>query len=177
MNLKPYFEKALPYEEYISLLGENLELYQHHYKKFTIPGAQEEKIRKYKSLKILVLAEPWCGDCTAILPIVGKIAETIGAWSVKVLLRDKNLDLMEQFLTRGGLAIPILLFLTEDYSLLSRWGPRPEVVQQIFEDHRSQIQDGKIEKSAVIKKIRNFYARDRGQAIMKDILNTLKKHM
>jgi len=53
-------------------------------------------------------------------------------------------------------------------------GPRPKAAQNIFEKHRSLIEKGKIEKSEVIKKIRQFYAKDRGQSIVKEILENLK---
>ena len=177
MDLKSYFEKALTYEEYVALLGENLALHQQHYKKFEIPGEEAKEIKRIKPLKILVLTEPWCGDSLAIFPVVRKMSETNGTWTVKVLLRDQNTELMDHFLTRGGRAVPIFLFLSddEDYSLVFQWGPRPAVTQEIFEKHRQQIEDGKIKKVEVIKKIRYFYAKDRGKAILTELLSTFKE--
>lgn len=162
-------------EEYLDRLGENLALHNFHYKKFQVSPQQVREIRAIKPFNILVLTEPWCGDSLAIFPVVGKIAETNGSWTIKVLLRDQNLDLMDQFLTRGGRAIPIFLFLDEGYTPLFNWGPRPKVVQQIFEDHRQQIQNGEIKRERVIKKIRKFYSQDRGQEILKDLLHTIKE--
>jgi thiol-disulfide isomerase/thioredoxin len=179
LNLKSYFEKGLTDEEYISFLGENRALHQLHYKKFEIPGEEAKEIKRMKPLKILVLTEPWCGDSLAIFPVIRKIAEFNGTWTIKVVLRDQNLELMDQFLTRGGRAVPIFLFLSngedDDYSLIFRWGPRPKAVQEIFETHRQHIKNGKIKKMEVIQKIRNFYARDRGKAILTELLSILKE--
>jgi hypothetical protein len=177
MDLASYFEKALTYEEYVSLLGENLALHQQHYKKFEISWEEAKEIKRIKPLKILVLTEPWCGDSLAIFPVVRKIAEVNGTWMIKVLLRDQNTELMDQFLTHGGRAVPIFLFLSDEkrYSLLFHWGPRPAVTQEIFEKHRQQIKDGKIKKVEVLKKIRNFYAKDRGKAILSELLSTFKE--
>jgi hypothetical protein len=179
MDLKSYFEKGLTYGEYVSLLRENITLHQQHYKKFEIPEKEAKEIKQIKPLKILVLTEPWCGDSLAIFPVVRKIAEFNGTWTIKVLLRDQNLELMDQFLTHGGRAVPIFLFLSDgddDYcSLVFHWGPRPRAAQEIFEKHRQQIKNGKIEKVEVIKKIRNFYAKDRGKAILTELLSTFKE--
>lgn len=150
MNLENHFEKASTYEEYESLLGENLKLHQQHYKKSEITEKEASEIRK--------------------------IAETNGNFSIKVLLRDQNLELMDQFLTRGRRAIPILIFLSEDFSFICKWGPRPLVTQEIYEKHRQQIKENKIEKKEVIKKIRNFYAKDRGKAILTELLSNFKKY-
>ena len=170
MNLKNYFEKAMSYEEYVDKLGDNLALHQLHYKKCRISEEDEKKIKKIKPMNLLVLTEPWCGDSLAIFPVVRRIMEANDSWSMRILLRDENLDLMDQFLTMGGRSIPIFLFLAEDYSLLFKWGPRPKATRQIFEEHRQQIREGKIEKMEVIKKIRSFYAKDRGKAILSELL-------
>jgi hypothetical protein len=106
MDLKAYFEKGLPYDEYVTLLEENLPLHQQHYRKFDIPGEEAAEIKRLKPLNMIVLTEPWCGDSLAILPVVRKIAETNGRWTVKVLRRDENPELMARFLTRGSRSVP-----------------------------------------------------------------------
>jgi len=176
MNLKEHFEKALTYDDYVSLLGDNLALHRRHYGKFEISAEEGETIKGFKPVNIIVLTEPWCGDSLAIFPVVRKIAEANGNWDMKVLRRDENPDLMDRFLTRGARAVPIFLFLSTDSSLLFRWGPRPKAAQDIFELYREEFKQGKIEKSDVIKKIRNFYARDRGQAILAELLGIFKEH-
>jgi hypothetical protein len=175
MDLKAYFEKALPYDEYVTLLEENLALHQQHYRKFEISEEYANEIRRFKPLNIIVLTEPWCGDSLAILPVVRKIAETNGKWTLKVLRRDENPELMTQFLTRGSRSVPIFLFLSDDYSLVFPWGPRPRAAQEIFEEYREQFKQGKIEKSEIIKKIRNFYAGNRGKAILRELLEFFRE--
>jgi len=176
MNFNEYFDKAMSYEEYVSQLGEHCALHNLHYNKFSITPGEEARLKAAGPVKILVLTEPWCGDSLAVFPVVRKMAELNGTWEVRILLRDQNLELMDQFLTRGGRAVPIFFFIDGDGALIFKFGPRPKASQQIFEDHRQQIQDGKIEKMEVIKKIRNFYARDRGQAIITELLELLGTH-
>jgi hypothetical protein len=175
MNLKPFFDKALTYEEYVSQLGENLALHRRHYKKCEIPGESAAEIKGMKPLNILVLTEPWCGDSLAVFPVVKKITEANGKWTIKVLRRDENPELMDRFLTRGGRAVPIFLFLEENGSLIFRWGPRPKPAQDIFEHHRRELNEGKIEKNEIIKKIRKFYAKDHGKTILRELSSIFRE--
>ena len=50
----------------------------------------------------LVIAEGWCGDAAQIVPILNKITEASPKIDLKIVLRDENEALMEQFLTNGS---------------------------------------------------------------------------
>src|SRR5262245_56008644 len=54
-----------------------------------------------RPLHVLVLAEDWCGDVIANLPILGRLAAESGALDIRVFLRDQNLDLIDQYLNGG----------------------------------------------------------------------------
>jgi len=176
VNLLNEYQKGLSYKEYVNLLGDNLTLHELHYKKFLVEGEIGKKISGYKKLKILAITESWCGDSLALLPIVRKIAEINGKWEIKVLLRDVNLELMNQFLTKGVRGIPMFLFLDKEGELLFRWGPRPEAAIRIFENYRDQIAQGQIEKQDVIKKIRVYYAKDRGIETLAELFRLFDKN-
>jgi hypothetical protein len=57
----------------------------------------------------LVLTEGWCGDAAQTLPVINKFAEANSKIDLKVVLRDENDDLMNQFLTNGSRSIPKLI--------------------------------------------------------------------
>ncbi len=172
MNYKNDFDKALSVDEYISLLSDNYKLHQLHYKKAEIDG----ELPEIENLKILVITEPWCGDSTAIFPVLLKVFKEKGV-EIKVVLRDENPKLIDQYLTNGGRAIPIVLFLDEEGNLITKFGPRPQNAQVIFEQHRQDISDGKIEKKEVMLKIRTFYAKDRGKVISAEIINLVNEKL
>lgn len=175
MDLFEYYKNGVSMAEYELLLGENQKLHELHYRKFSPDLEKKQSIIGSGSTRILVITEPWCGDSLAVLPVVKKITEINGNWEIRIVLRDENPDLIDNFLTNGGRAIPVFLFLDGDYSLLFRWGPRPKAAQDIFEHHRELINNGLIEKTEVIKMIRKFYSKDRGNEIQKDILENLAK--
>ena len=125
MSLNKYIKDALTYEDYIDLLEKNLPLHQLHYKKFTISDEWLKEIKMLNSYQVLVITEPWCGDSLALLPVVRKICEARSDWELKIILRDKNPELIDQYLTNGGRAIPIFLFLDQKGDLVSVHQNRP----------------------------------------------------
>ena len=84
---------------------------------------------------------------------------------------------MDKFLTKGSRAIPIFLFLDNKGDYIFHWGPRPVRAQNIFEQHRVQLQNGEIEKSEIILKIRKYYAKDKGKETSFELLNHIYLNM
>jgi hypothetical protein len=170
MNLLNAFKNALTMDEYLETMDDQKKVHELHYKKAEIIGDLPE----FSGLKILIITEPWCGDSSAILPVLIKMFEGKDA-EIKVALRDENPELIDQFLTNGGRAIPIILVLNKVGDLIMKFGPRPKKIQAIFEEHRQAIADGKIEKKEVMLKIRTFYSKDRGKIVSEEFINALKR--
>jgi len=175
MNLITEFDNGLKREEFELLLGENKLIHDLHYKKFDPDIVSIDTIKNQSGLKIIVITEPWCGDSLASVPVLLKMSEIHENWSVRFLLRDENEVLMESFLTRGGRAIPVFVFIDNRGELIGKWGPRPDKAREIFDNFRSRIESGDIDRKEVYLKLRKFYASDRGSDIMNTIINVLKK--
>jgi len=176
MTLKEYFEKGFTPKQYEELLGEQLKLHQLHYRRAEISDEAVTALRGLKPRWLLVITEPWCGDSLAVLPVLLKLFDQVGSSEIRIVLRDQNLELMDRYLTRGGRAIPIVIFLDEACEELFHWGPRPVAAQVIFEEQREGIKAGRIDKTEVIKQIRNFYGRDRGRSIIEELCRKLSQH-
>ena len=88
----------------------------------------------------LVLTEGWCGDAAQSLPVIHALAELNPLISLRLLLRDENLELMDRYLTNGvSRSIPKLIAVdTATGEELFTWGPRPAVLQESFEGMRSE---------------------------------------
>lgn len=170
MNYLSDFNKGITIDAYKQLLGNQETVHNLHYKKTAI----KEELKLPDDLKILIITEPWCGDSTAILPVLQKLFEKTNV-EIRILRRDDNPNLIDKFLTNGSRAIPIVIILNKDGNYLGHCGPRPSEAREIFNTHREAIKKGEIEKSAVIRKIRTFYAKDRGNAILKSFLRILNK--
>ncbi len=121
----------------------------------------------------LVISEGWCGDAAQILPVIEKIVTASnGKFSLKMVLRDKNLELMDQYLTNGGRAIPVLLVLDENKDLvLPKWGPRPQILQSLLKQWKAEIEDAGL----VAEQLHGWYAKDKTQTTQIELTDLLKK--
>lgn len=97
-----------------------------------LPALQEKLNLLEESLHWLVLSEGWCGDAAQNLPALEKIAEhSHGRIHLRVLLRDENTELMDQWLTNGSRSIPKLIQLNAAFEVSGQWGPRPATAQEM----------------------------------------------
>ncbi|WP_405400638.1 thioredoxin family protein [Maribacter sp. Asnod2-G09] len=135
----------------------------------------DEAVAKIKAVdqKIswLVLSESWCGDASPALPVMNKITEINPNISLSIILRDENLDIMNQFLTNGGMSIPKLIAIDEEESaVVATWGPRSMKATQLVEDYKAE--HGKLTPEFK-QDLQVFYNKDKGQSILEDLLKLL----
>ncbi len=88
----------------------------------------------------LVITEAWCGDAAQNIPLMHAISiASKGKIDIKLVLRDENPELMEQFLTNGARAIPLLICLdTDTLQVTGKWGPRPAHAQEMVMAYKQQ---------------------------------------
>lgn len=133
----------------------------------------EESLANTPSENWLVLTEGWCGDAAQILPVLASIEDAAPNIHLRMILRDDNLDIMDEFQTNGTRGIPKLVRLNSDFTeVLGSWGPRPAAMQAIVDEWKKN-QDEPKDKMYV--KLHGAYARDRGQKIIEEILHLLKQ--
>ncbi len=173
MDYQASFESALDTESYCSLLGNNSKLHERHLERAEVDSYRSRLEGALPPLKIVVLTEPWCGDSVAIVPVLLKLLEGNQNVEIRFLLRDENAELMDLHLTNGARSIPKIIVLDAGYNVRAVWGPRPKAAQAIFTEMRADIEAGRSEKFDAIKKIRNFYSRDKGDAIATELTETL----
>ncbi|GGD19098.1 thioredoxin family protein [Flavobacterium orientale] len=121
----------------------------------------------------LVLSEGWCGDAAQLLPIINKMTELSENIDLRIVLRDENEDLMNQFLTNGGKAIPKLLILdAETLTVLSDWGPRPESAKNLILDYKAK--HGIVDETAKTN-LQKWYLQDKGVSTQNEIMALVDK--
>ena len=55
--------------------------------------------RENRKITWLVITEAWCGDAAQIIPVLNKLSEENENIDLKLILRDENPEVMDQFLT------------------------------------------------------------------------------
>ncbi len=118
----------------------------------------------------LVLTEGWCGDAAQTLPIINKIANESDQIDLKIVLRDENEDLMNQFLTNGGKSIPKLIALDKNNDVIDSWGPRPSIPTKMVADYKKE--HGQLDADFK-KDLQVWYNKDKGENTQKDMLRLL----
>lgn len=140
MHLNQWFERGMNPDAYIESMEKNKEDLLHIYDHFSLPvdDAFFNEIRE-KNLRAIVLTEDWCRDAMLNIPILLKLSEAANM-QVRMLLRDQNLELMDQYLTNGkARSIPIFVFINENGEEVAKWGPRAAELQQFVDHSRASL--------------------------------------
>ncbi len=77
-----------------------------------------------RSLNVICLSGMWCGDCAAQGPMIAAIADAAPCVDLRWLDRDQHTDLAERVRICGGLRVPTVIFMNEDFEFLSILGDR-----------------------------------------------------
>ncbi|MGN1400081.1 MAG: thioredoxin family protein [Bacillus sp. (in: firmicutes)] len=139
MNLVKWFEKGATEAEYIENMKQNKESLLHIKNQFQLHSADKAQSIQDKHLRAIILTEDWCGDAMVNLPVFMHIAREANI-EARYLLRDENLELMDQYLTNGtARSIPIIILIDEYGNEYARWGPRAEKIQAIVNDRKQTL--------------------------------------
>jgi len=121
----------------------------------------------------LVLTESWCGDASPSLPVMHKIAELNPNIVLKIILRDENVDLMNRFLTNGGMSIPKLIAVDDATGeVIGDWGPRSKAATKLVDDYKAE--HGQL-TAAFKQDLQVWYNKDKGQSVLEDLTSLLLK--
>ncbi|MDY0395066.1 thioredoxin family protein [Virgibacillus halophilus] len=126
---------------------------------------------------MIAITEDWCGDAMMNTPILMRIAEAAGM-EIRMILRDQNLELMDQYLTNGtARSIPIFIFIDKNGEERAVWGPRAARVQEFAMGLKAGLppkEDPHFakEQKRVIEKITQAYTKDR--QLWKEVYDSLK---
>ncbi|MCG2610115.1 thioredoxin family protein [Flavobacterium sp. SM15] len=119
----------------------------------------------------LVLAEGWCGDAAQLLPIMQKMSVFSPKIDFKIVFRDENEGLMQEFLTNGARAIPKLIILdVETHQVLGAWGPRPEAAARLIKEYKAKY--GVVNEEAKTE-LQKWYLNDKGLSTMEEIMKVM----
>ena len=195
MNLLNYLNNRFNYEQYITRVEDDLEneienddpnehvqyyaLSLQRMKRITktlkISPVLENRIKASQSnFKLLTITEGWCGDASQILPVVEKLANTLKIES-KYILRDENLDLMENYKTNKTIAIPIIIGVSEEGEELFRFGPRTQHGMDLLARFKENPE--KYSKEDFHEDLQKYYNTNKGVDIIEEILDLVDENV
>lgn len=193
--IKRSLDVSMSYSEYRTLMAQLLEdqsttgldksldlvaytvLNEHRMKRWDktvkVTTDAQEKIAAFKGdVTWLVLTESWCGDAAHVIPVIQKVAELNSNINLRLVLRDENDALMQQFLTNGGKSIPKLIMIdTESGNVLGTFGPRPTEATQLVNHYLAE--HGMISEEFK-ETLQAWYNKDKGQNTIADLVALLE---
>lgn len=120
----------------------------------------------------VLINEPWCGDGSFIQPVLYAMSlASGGSIDFKIVLRDQNPDIINAYLTNGGKAIPKLVCLDKNLNELGSWGPRPIVLQDLFNEWKKEED---FDLNTKIKKVNRWYIKDKNESIQEEFIALIK---
>lgn len=183
--MKNYLERSMSYAEYKNLIddllaigkttGSNQSEAMYNYGKIN----RQRMYRLEKTIELedsvkkvlneldvnwiwLVVTEGWCGDAAQNIPIIEKLAAENKGIGTRYILRDENLDLMDQYLTNGARSIPKLIAIDADtLEVFGTWGARPKAAQDYFHSLKATG----LEKLQIIENLQRWYNDDKSRTI------------
>ena len=171
LDFHSLWDKATPYHDFVREADANRELWTSMERIAQVPEWATEVVRSTgEKFNILVIAEDWCGDGSSTIPYLAKLALATRSIEVRVLRRDEHPAVMDQYLTDGARAIPIVIVLNRHLEELGHWGPRPRELQAWVKRERA-----KTGMKPPYPQIRRWYARDRGESTLREVLQLLEK--
>ena len=135
------FDTGLTYDAYKAAMSRNRDRVEENERKVVLdPQATRYFGSLPKPLNVVVLAEDWCGDVIANLPVLGRLAKDSGKLDVRIFLRDQNDDIMQRYLNKGQFkSIPVFVFFDDSFRELGHWIERPASVTEVRAKRRKDI--------------------------------------
>jgi hypothetical protein len=135
------FDKGLTYDAYKAQMTRNRDRLEENEQRVDL---SKEDLAGFRALphpvKVVVLAEDWCGDVIANLPVLGRLAKDSAKLDVRIFLRDQNDDIMQRYLNKGQFkSIPVFVFFDEGFRELGHWIERPASVTEVRAKRRKEI--------------------------------------
>ena len=123
----PIFATGLSYGDFLAKYGTEQQRakWSAMHDKIQLSPPQRELLGTFKrSMPVLVLAGTWCGDCVDQCPIFEHFAAASPAIQLRFFDRDEATNLAPHVKICGGARVPSVVFLSEDYQEVARYGDR-----------------------------------------------------
>jgi hypothetical protein len=169
LDYRKYWDAGFTWADYLgNEIRRHRALWDAVWERSGVPAwAPEAAARAGGEWKLLVISEDWCGDASNTVPVIAKLAEALPGFDLRVVKRDENPELMDEYLTNGSRSIPLVVVLRGDFTPVGRWGPRPAELQEFVLREKGA---GARPVEEIYRDVRQWYARDRGESTVREIL-------
>ena len=134
------FEQATTFEQYVEAMKVNKEQMRKFTDEIEIPAEDVEWWKKQGKINVYTLTYDGCGDALYNIPVLAKIAKLAGNIDLRVVQRDENLDVMDQYKNQGLYrSVPTFVFMDENLNEIGNLKERAEAMTQIMEAEQLKV--------------------------------------
>ncbi|HEY8648737.1 MAG TPA: thioredoxin family protein [Candidatus Limnocylindria bacterium] len=135
------FSTGSTYDEYKAAMTRNRDKLEANEAAVRI---SEDDLAAFRALNgpihVVALAEDWCGDVIANLPVLGVLARQSGTLDLRVFRRDEHQDLMARWLNQGRYeSVPVFAFFDDRFAEIGVFIERPATVTAERKARRESI--------------------------------------
>ncbi len=141
MVTRERFEQGMTLQEYLDQMTTNRDKFLEAMAAVRLaPEDRAVFASRREPLNVLVITEDWCGDALTNFPVLARMVEGAPAVQLRVFLRDRNPDLMAQYLNRGVFkSIPVFVFFDAEMKELARFVERPPRITELIEQKQLEL--------------------------------------
>lgn len=122
--LRSFFDQALSFADYIKSGSESQQSnWVNADKRVSLRPEQAALLASFtRQMPVLVISGMWCGDCAQQVPIFRHFADASKSIDLRIIDRDKGIELSEMVKICGGNRVPTVIFMNEEFDLIGLYG-------------------------------------------------------
>jgi thiol-disulfide isomerase/thioredoxin len=122
------FAEALPYPSFLDRFANasQRDRWQAMHSRISLTVEERNLLSGFsRRMPVLCLAGTWCGDCVNQCPVFDHFSKAAPQIDLRFLDRDAIPEVRSLLAINGGHRVPVLVFLSEDWFEVARFGERP----------------------------------------------------
>jgi hypothetical protein len=124
-ELQKWFDLGVPYENYVTSSPAHEITWRKVGDQVQLTEQQTNLLSKFvREMKVIVISGMWCGDCSAQCPMLAAIASISPKIDMRWLDVAEAIELSNIVQINLGNRVPTVIFMAEDYALVSVFGDR-----------------------------------------------------
>jgi|LauGreDrversion4_2_1035121.scaffolds.fasta_scaffold14588_3 hypothetical protein len=132
---------------------------------FQLTDSLVQLLKKPKTIKLVLITEPWSIDTANILRTLESIEMAgLGKIQLMIFLRENNTDITQKILNDTNTPIPRLLVLDRKNEIKWIWGPRTENAEMMLQNLKAKGTD----KMEQFKLMQEWYVKDNTKSFQKE---------
>ncbi|MHA2253430.1 MAG: thioredoxin family protein [Candidatus Kariarchaeaceae archaeon] len=160
---------AMNYEKYLTTMtDDHLKTWKEYLDKINLDD-NNKRILQTPSLpiNIIVFSGAWCPECALAVAVLLKMEELSSFVQLRIVDRDASIDLYEPFMPNNDKRVPVVLFCSDDYYVITSWVERSAKKYGLLWDVLQKNRDKG--KEVVIDQLRSVYEQNSDSIIQSTI--------